>query len=68
MLFSEERKHNISELTPVLPEMSFLEVPSFACMLDDEGGLKHHSLEKKYGEIEDEVAFMIHSSGTTGEQ
>lgn len=68
MLFSQEKAHKISELVPVLPEMNFLEVPSFIDSLDDEGGLNHYPLEKTYEEIEDEVAFMIHSSGTTGKQ
>lgn len=66
MLFSQEKKHKISELRPVLPAMDFLEVPSFMDILGDEEGLNHYPLEKTYDEIEDEVAFIIHSSGTTG--
>lgn len=68
MLFSQEKTHKISELVPVLPQMNFLGVPSFTDILDDEGGLNYYPLEKTYEEIEDEVAFMIHSSGTTGKQ
>ena len=68
MLFSQEKTQKISELVPVCPEMDFLEVPSFTDILDDEGGLNHYPLEKTCEEIEDEVAFMIHSSGTTGKQ
>lgn len=68
MLFSREKTHKISELVPVLPEMNFLGVPSFTDILDDKGGLNYYPLEKTYEEIEDEVAFMIHSSGTTGKQ
>lgn len=70
MLFSPEKNPRVSELKSVFEGMDFWEVPSLADILDDkEGeGLNHYPLSKTYEEIEDEVAFIIHSSGTTGKQ
>lgn len=66
MLFSQERNPRVSELKVIFQGMNFWQVPSMADILDDEEGLNHYPLSKTYEEIEDEVAFMIHSSGTTG--
>ena len=68
MLFSQERNPRVSELKGIFQGMNFWQVPSMADILDDEEGLNHYPLSKTYEEIEDEVAFMIHSSGTTGKE
>lgn len=46
--------------------LNSVEVPSIIDILEDVRGLDQYCFEKSYEEIEDEIAFMIHSSGTTG--
>ncbi|KAJ5636075.1 NRPS-like enzyme [Penicillium longicatenatum] len=65
LLFSHEKLHRILELKECMA-LNTVEVPSVIEILDDVRGLDHYLFEKSYGEIEDENAFMIHSSGTTG--
>jgi hypothetical protein len=64
-LFSHEKLHRILELKECMA-LNTVEVPNVIEILDDVRGLDHYLFEKSYGEIEDEIAFMIHSSGTTG--
>jgi hypothetical protein len=64
-LFSHEKIHRVLELKKYMA-LHTVEVPSITNILEDIRGLDQYLFEKSYGEIEDEVAFMIHSSGTTG--
>lgn len=64
-LFSHEKLHRVLELKKYMA-LNSVEVPSIDGILGDSRGLEQYCFEKSYGEIEDEIAFMIHSSGTTG--
>ncbi|KAJ5897984.1 hypothetical protein N7504_008272 [Penicillium tannophilum] len=64
-LFSHEKLHRVLELKKYMA-LNSVEVPSIDDILGDSRGLEQYCFEKSYGEIEDEIAFMIHSSGTTG--
>lgn len=46
------------------PDLEILEIPSLDEMLESETSL--YPYNKTFEEAEDEVSFIIHSSGTTG--
>jgi len=65
MLFSHERSSRVSELKSSIA-IDSIKVLSITEILEDTHGLDHYPFEKTFDEIEDKVAFIIHSSGTTG--
>lgn len=46
--------------------MQFHEVPSVADIFSNGSDASHFEFSKTYDEVVDKIAFMIHSSGTTG--
>lgn len=46
--------------------MKFQEVPSVADILNNGSGTNHFEFSQTYDEVVDKIAFIIHSSGTTG--
>ncbi|KAJ5945718.1 NRPS-like enzyme [Penicillium verhagenii] len=65
MLFSHEKLQRVLEINECVT-IDPVEVPGVTEIFDDICGLDHYPFEKTFEEIEDQVAFMIHSSGTTG--
>ena len=66
MLFSREKSRRVSEIKAFSPGRRFFEVPTTSDLLDGDLGLRHYPFTKTFAEAEDEVAFIIHSPGTTG--
>jgi len=65
-LFSEERGERVREIQGLCPGLEIYQVPSLKTTLGDESGLRHYPFTASYEELEDEIACIIHSSGTTG--
>ncbi|KAL2004119.1 hypothetical protein VTN02DRAFT_6583 [Thermoascus thermophilus] len=63
-LYSPERKLKVLEIKNNRPNLELLEVPSLDEMLEGETSVYPYT--KTFEEAEDEVSFIIHSSGTTG--
>lgn len=63
--FSAERRFNAEEIKAVEPNISSNEIPSLEEMLLRK--TTGYTFEKEFREVKDEVAFIAHSSGTTGE-
>ncbi|KAL3473530.1 hypothetical protein BJX99DRAFT_272294 [Aspergillus californicus] len=64
LLFSPAKEHLVTGLTGPAQAIRSLKVPTAEEMLDGTG--VHYDLTRTYEEMEDKVAFMLHSSGTTG--
>ncbi|PWY94539.1 NRPS-like enzyme [Aspergillus sclerotioniger CBS 115572] len=68
LLFSQEKQQLVSRLTGLSKAIPSLEVPSVAELFSDHDptGLLHFPWTPSFEEMENRVAFSIHSSGTTG--
>ncbi|PYI36626.1 NRPS-like enzyme [Aspergillus indologenus CBS 114.80] len=66
LLFSREKSPIASRLRTLDWKMQFQEVPSVADILGNGSGTSHFEFSKTYDEVVDQIAFIIHSSGTTG--
>lgn len=64
MAYSSERRWNAEEIEAVEPNISSEEIPSLEEMLSHE--TTEYPFEKVFDEVRDDVAFIAHSSGTTG--
>lgn len=64
--YSEERRLTVLELQRLLPGMHIFQVPSTKATLSAHSCLRPYKMTKSYEESEDDVACIIHSSGTTG--
>lgn len=64
LVYSEERLQKESDLKKAMPDLQALEIPSLQEMLT--GDTEVYPCEKTFEEAENEVCFIIHSSGTTG--
>ncbi|PYI09236.1 NRPS-like enzyme [Aspergillus sclerotiicarbonarius CBS 121057] len=63
-LYTPEKQRRVAEIQAFRQDTAFYEVPSIAELLDAE--VQHYPYTKSYSEAEDDVAIIIHSSGTTG--
>ncbi|KAJ5162913.1 uncharacterized protein N7500_004743 [Penicillium coprophilum] len=63
--FSEERQARALEIQGLVSTLDIFEVPTLENILSDERGLRHYPNTKSYAEAENNVACIIHSSGTT---
>ncbi|KAJ5408352.1 hypothetical protein N7509_002235 [Penicillium cosmopolitanum] len=63
---SEERSARVSEIHAVHPGLETFNIPSLKTLLSDKTDDRHYPFTKAYAEVEDNTAFIIHSSGTTG--
>ncbi|GLA05490.1 putative NRPS-like protein biosynthetic cluster [Aspergillus niger] len=66
LLFSREKSPIAFRLKTLDWKMQFHEVPSVADIFSNESDASHFEFSKTYDEVVDKIAFMIHSSGTTG--
>ncbi|PWY65421.1 NRPS-like enzyme [Aspergillus eucalypticola CBS 122712] len=68
LLFSQEKKQLVSRLTGLSKAIPSLEIPSVAELFSDRDhtGHLHYDWTPSFEEMENRVAFAIHSSGTTG--
>ncbi|RAH64512.1 putative NRPS-like enzyme [Aspergillus aculeatinus CBS 121060] len=66
LLFSQEKLKIASRLRTLDWKMKFQEVPSVADILNNGSGTNHFEFSQTYDEVVDKIAFIIHSSGTTG--
>ncbi|KAL4879373.1 NRPS-like enzyme [Aspergillus karnatakaensis] len=66
MVYSRETKRRTMEIKAFRPETLYIEVPSTTELLDTANEGKHYTFTKTFEELEDEIVFIIHSSGTTG--
>ncbi|KAL4860612.1 hypothetical protein BDV12DRAFT_209040 [Aspergillus spectabilis] len=66
MVYSRETSRRTMEINAFRPNTLYLEVPSVFELLDATIEPKHYPFTKTFEDLEDEVAFIIHSSGTTG--
>ncbi|PYH42518.1 putative NRPS-like enzyme [Aspergillus saccharolyticus JOP 1030-1] len=67
LLFSSEKSQIASRLQSLTWKLLLLEVPSVTHIFSKpSGGNKRFEFSKTYDEMVDKIAFMIHSSGTTG--
>lgn len=64
--YSEERSARVLEIQGLLPSLAVFQIPSLKTILDDEAGLRSYPCHQDYADVEDQVACIIHSSGTTG--
>ncbi|KAJ5670286.1 acetyl-CoA synthetase-like protein [Penicillium maclennaniae] len=64
--FSEERSSRVFEIQGLCSGLEIFQMPSLQKMLEDETGLRHYPFTRSYQDAEDDVACIIHSSGTTG--
>ncbi|KAI9932541.1 hypothetical protein ASPWEDRAFT_144517 [Aspergillus wentii DTO 134E9] len=62
-LYGAERRQKMSELGALRPDMKMLEIPSLSDMLIGSDVFPYDAV---YEKVEDDVLFIIHSSGTTG--
>ncbi|RAK78914.1 NRPS-like enzyme [Aspergillus fijiensis CBS 313.89] len=62
--YTPDKQRRVSEIQTAQPETQLFEVPSLSEFLESESS--PYPFEKSYQEAEDEVAIIIHSSGTTG--
>ncbi|PWY76131.1 NRPS-like enzyme [Aspergillus sclerotioniger CBS 115572] len=63
-LSTPEKQRRVAEIQAFRQDTAFFEVPSIAELLDAK--VEHYPYTKTYREAEDDVAIIIHSSGTTG--
>lgn len=63
-IYGSERKHRVFDIKKLSPDLQIVEMPSLWEMI--EGQAPPYPFEKTYEEEEDNVALIIHSSGTTG--
>ncbi|KAJ5157506.1 acetyl-CoA synthetase-like protein [Penicillium canariense] len=66
VFFSEERHSQILEIQGLCPNVAIFQIPTVKATLGDERGLRPYSVAKSYSDAENEIACLIHSSGTTG--
>lgn len=52
------------DIKKLRPDLEILEIPSLSEILESETEL--YPFNKNYGEAEDDICLIIHSSGTTG--
>lgn len=64
LVYTAERSQKAFELQSLRPGLDVQELPTFAEMLESQTSF--YPFSKTYEEIEDDTAFIIHSSGTTG--
>ncbi|KAK5796746.1 hypothetical protein VI817_006030 [Penicillium citrinum] len=64
--FTEERKARVTEIEAIHQNLDTFHIPSLTSLLGDKSGLRPYPYAKSYPEVEDDVVFIIHSSGTTG--
>ncbi|PYH43451.1 NRPS-like enzyme [Aspergillus saccharolyticus JOP 1030-1] len=62
--YTPDKQRRVSEIQAVHPSTKPFEVPSLTEFLESESS--PYPFEKTFNEAEDEVAIIIHSSGTTG--
>ncbi|KAJ5766758.1 uncharacterized protein N7511_004374 [Penicillium nucicola] len=64
LAFSSEKRQKAGEICSAAPHVSSLEVPSLADMMSQDTSL--YPFVGTYEDVKDKVAFIAHSSGTTG--
>lgn len=64
LVYTAERSQKAFELQSLRPGLDVQELPTFAEMLESQTSF--YPFSKTYEEIENDTAFIIHSSGTTG--
>ena len=64
--YSHDKEREISEMKNFLKDTGFYEVPATADILNCSNVPEPYPVTKTFAEAEDDVAFIIHSSGTTG--
>lgn len=64
LVYTAERSQKGLELQNLRPGLDAKELPTFAEMLESQTSF--YPFSKTYEEIENDTAFIIHSSGTTG--
>ncbi|RAL10259.1 putative NRPS-like enzyme [Aspergillus homomorphus CBS 101889] len=62
--YTPDKQRRVSEIQTVQPDTKLFEVPSLVEFLETDSS--PYPFEKTFKEAEDEVAIIIHSSGTTG--
>lgn len=63
-VYTSERKNRVFDIKKLSPDLEIVEMPSLREML--EGQAPPYPFEKTFEAEEDNVALIIHSSGTTG--
>ncbi|KAL5339881.1 NRPS-like enzyme [Aspergillus crustosus] len=66
IVYSRETSRRTMEIKAFRPDTLYLDVPSVSDMLDATLEPEHYRFTKTFEDLEDEVTFIIHSSGTTG--
>ena len=64
LVYTAERSQKALELQNLRPGLDVKELPTLAKMLESQ--ISFYPFSKTYEEIENDTAFIIHSSGTTG--
>lgn len=64
LVYSPEKRQVAESICSAAPHVSSVEVPSFADMMSRETSA--YPLSSTFEEVKDKVAFIAHSSGTTG--
>jgi beta-xylosidase len=64
LCYSSEKKQNADEICAAAPHVASVEIPSFADMIAQEVSL--YPFTGTIEEVKNKVAFIAHSSGTTG--
>ncbi|KAL1969482.1 hypothetical protein VTN77DRAFT_8920 [Rasamsonia byssochlamydoides] len=63
-VYGAERKNRVFDIKKLRPDLEIVEIPSLSEMIEGQSPL--YPYDKTYDEEEDKIAFVIHSSGTTG--
>ncbi|KAE8375247.1 hypothetical protein BDV26DRAFT_299832 [Aspergillus bertholletiae] len=64
--YSHDKERQISEMKKLLKDTEFYEVPATADILNSSNTPEPYPVTKTFTAAENDVAFIIHSSGTTG--
>lgn len=64
LAYSAERKQRALEIKDLRPDLDAFEIPSLTEMLENHTAF--YPFPKSFEEVENDTAFIIHSSGTTG--
>lgn len=62
--YGVERKQKVDDIRALYPDLHSVQIPSLDNML--EGNASPYPFSKNFDDAKNEVAFIAHSSGTTG--
>ncbi|KAL2009196.1 hypothetical protein VTN00DRAFT_7390 [Thermoascus crustaceus] len=65
LITADEQIEKAKELVAVRPELEIITIPSLEHFMDNES-TPHYPYTKTWDETKDEIAYIIHTSGTTG--